>query len=100
MKKNQVDEILSVQAERKKKILRKSFVIGFFSFIVLCLIVLIFNQNKTYYVKYTENSNVDYKVYLKDNEFYEYNYLDKDNEYVVSLIDYINASFKYELDLE
>lgn len=100
MKKNQVDEILSVQAERKKKIFRKSFVIGFFSFIVLCLIVLIFNQNKTYYVKYTENSNVDYKVYLKDNEFYEYNYLDKDNEYVVSLIDYINASFKYELNLE
>ena len=49
------------------------------------------------YIKYTEESNLDYKVCLKDNSFYEGKCLKKGNQYVSSLIDYIPATFSYNL---
>lgn len=100
MKKNRVNEILKVQAERRKKIIGYSIFISIFSVIIIGLIILILNLNKTYYAEYTEKSNVDYKVFLKDNDFYPDDYLEKDNEYVVSLIDYIEAYFDYSFELE
>lgn len=100
MKKNKVDEILKVQVGRKRKIIGFSILIVLLAVVLISLIVLIFNLNKTYIVQYEEKSNVDYKVYLKDNEFYKNNYLDENSEYVVSLIDYIDAYFDYSLNLE
>lgn len=47
---------------------------------------------------YTEKSNLDYNVYLKPNDYFEEQFLGKDRQYVASLIDYISADFKYELN--
>lgn len=48
-------------------------------------------------VSYNEKGRVDYKVYLKENNYYESNYLDRDMQYIASLINTINADFKYEM---
>ena len=77
----------------------------------MCIIVLIFilcfsfyvqyfKRNKDYYVKYDESSNIDYKVYLKENEFFNNTYLESNKQYIASLIDYIDADFKYDLSLD
>ena len=58
------------------------------------------NRDEVYYVKYDEYSELDYDVALKENKYYEQNYLDKDRQYIASLIDYINANFKYELNVK
>lgn len=47
---------------------------------------------------YNEKGNADYKVYLKENTYYDQKYLGKDMQYIASLINTINADFKYELD--
>lgn len=47
---------------------------------------------------YSEKSNLDYKVYLKENNYFEEKYLGKDRQYIASLIDYISADFKYDLN--
>ena len=52
------------------------------------------------FINYDEKSDVDYKVLLKDNEFYQENYLEKDKGYVSSLIDNIEAEFKYDLNFD
>lgn len=56
------------------------------------------NSNKEEVVTYTESSLVDYKVFLKENDFFEQNYLEQDKQYIASLIDYVIANFKYELN--
>lgn len=62
---------------------------------------LAFNEsNKTQYINYNETSEVDYRVYLKENDFYEEEYLGENQAYVVSLIDYIQTDFEYELDMD
>lgn len=99
MKKNKVNEILNVQVGRKKKIIGFSCLIALLAIIIVGMVVLIFNLNKAYIVQYEESSNVDYNVYLKDNEFYKNNYLGENSDYVVSLIDYIDAYFDYNLKL-
>jgi len=48
-------------------------------------------------IVYTEKSNIGYKVYLKENEFFEGEYLGENNQYIASLINYVQANFKYEL---
>ena len=53
--------------------------------------------DKSYYVNYSENSSVNYGVYLKNNDFYEDSYIGKDYAYVASLIDKVEASFKYDI---
>ena len=56
--------------------------------------------NKTYYVDYTEKSSVDYGVHLKENDFYEESFLGKDYAYMASLIDKVEAGFKYEINMD
>ena len=99
MKKERVDAIL-LEQKRRKKIIKNSIVIVFIMLCSVLLLFLYYNSTKNYYAAYTEHSNLDYKVYLKENEFYEKNYLEKDNQYIASLIDYINAQFEYQLDLQ
>ena len=70
-----------------------TLVIGFAAF--LCYL----NSTKQTVVTYNEKSDVDYKVFLKDNEFYKEKVIGKNKGYVASLIDSINADFKYNLDL-
>jgi hypothetical protein len=86
-------------------LMRKSIIIKYIVFIILSLTVTITffakstkEDKVTKDIVYIENSNLDYKVYLKDNEFFEKIYLDEDNQYIASLIDFIEAKFKYELE--
>ena len=51
-------------------------------------------------INYNEKSLVDYKVKLKENDYYETNILDKNMIYVSSLIDSIDASFKYDFEID
>ena len=100
MKKNQVNAIFNIQADRRRRIfIFLCFIIALF-IITLTLFIGYIKNNKGYLVHYKENSNVDYKVYLKENTFFENDYLDSENRYIASLIDYINATFKYEMSMD
>lgn len=57
-------------------------------------------RDTVYYVRYNEKSDLDYKVALKKNEFFDDKYLKKDNQYISSLIDFIKADFKYDLNVQ
>lgn len=100
MKKNQVDAIFNIQAERRRRIFTFLCLIVALFIITLTLFIGYIKNNKGYFVHYKENSNVDYKVYLKENTFFENDYLDSDNRYIASLIDYIKANFQYEMNME
>ena len=56
--------------------------------------------NKTYYINYSEKSSIDYGVVLKNNDFYEDGYLGGDYAYIASLIDKVQADFKYKLEMQ
>ena len=100
MKKRNVDNILKHQAERRKTIIIYLCLILFFSLLTIHFSFLYIKNTKNYNVNYSENSNIDYKVYLKDNNFFKEKYLGKDSEYIANLINYINATFKYEMVLD
>lgn len=57
-------------------------------------------RNTVYYVHYDEHSNLDYNVNLKKNNYYEEKSLNKGKQYIASLIDSIDANFKYKLDVK
>ena len=100
MKKNQVNAIFNDQVKRKKKIICFCIAIVTFFIIASLLFIGYIKEKKGSLVYYKENSNVDYKVFLKDNSFFETGYLDEQNRYIASLIDYINATFKYEISMD
>ena len=91
---------IAYKLRRKKWITAQSVIIVLIA-IVIALSALTYNNlNQTYYVNYSENSSVDYKVYLLENDFFDEEYLGKDHSYVSTLIDYIDASFEYKLDMD
>jgi len=100
MKRNRVNEILSDQTARRNKITGYVCMIVIISIICLCLVGLLINKNKKYYVNYDETSNIDYKVNLKQNDFFSNPYMEKDNQYIASLIENITADFNYQLKME
>ena len=100
MKRNQVNAILVDQAKRAKTILLYLCVIIMVFSVSLLSLLVYFEQNKNYYVNYSENGIIDYKVYIKENDFFNNNYLEKNNQYIASLIDYITAEFKYNLSMD
>ncbi len=100
MKKNQVNMILVDQTKRKNKIISNFCVIFVIFILIFSFFTLFLTTNKAKYVKYTEKSELDYKVYLKDNDFFENNYLGEENKFIASLIDYIDAEFNYNLEVE
>ena len=84
---------------------RKSIIIKYIFFIVLIFLIMTIRivqqtkESKTLEnIVYTENSNLSYKVYLKENDFFDKKYLEEENQYIASLIDFIEANFRYELD--
>ena len=85
---------------RTKEIKNLIIMIIITSVIGIALLSFYITRDKTHYIKYNENSAVDYKVFLKENEFYKENYLEKNTGYVASLIDYIEASFKYNINFD
>lgn len=100
MKKNQVNAILVDQTKRKKKIISISCIILALLFIALFSFLLFFHHNKVKYIPYKEDSTINYKVYLKDNNFFKEDYLSENKQYIASIIDKINATFKYSLNID
>ena len=100
MKKSQVNAILVDQTKRRNMILNFVCVIVVLSVLSLLFLLIFINKNRDYSVSYQENSNVDYKVYLKSNDFFDEKYLGIDNQYIASLINYIDANFKYEISMK
>ncbi len=58
------------------------------------------NMNRTYYIEYTEKGSADYKVSYVDNEFFDEEWIGSGQSYISSLVDGMNASFSYDLDME
>lgn len=85
---------------RKKCIVFQTILLVAVIVIALASSVLAMILNKTYYVSYTEKSSVDYGVHLKGNNFYDESFLGKDYAYIASLIDTVEASFKYKVDMQ
>ena len=100
MKKSQVNAILVNQTKRRNMILSFVCIILVLSLLCFSFLVIYVNKSKNYSVSYTESSNVDYKVYLKDNDFFDEKYLGLENKYIASLINYIDANFKYEISMK
>lgn len=84
--------------KRKSIIIRYIFFIALIFIITSVLVVYITKSKENKSIAYVENSEVNYKVYLKDNDFFNKSYLEKDKQYISSLIKYIEANFKYELE--
>ena len=98
--KKQLSEILKKDIKRNKTITKYLSLIVIISTILISFITLYIENNKIKYIKYNEQGNVDYKVYLKKNNFFEEEYLKENKEYISSLIDNVQAQFKYNLSIE
>ena len=100
MKKSQVNAILVDQTKRRNMILNFVCIIVVLSILSVAFLYIFINKNRDYSVSYQEKSNVDYKVYLKANDFFDEKYLGLENKYIASLINYIDANFKYEISMK
>lgn len=100
MKKSDVDKLFAEDAKRRKSLLTFIGLIVIFAGFSFLFFYTYKALNKVKYVNYTENSDVDYRVYLKDNAFYDQKFLEKDDQYISDLIDYITATFHYNLALQ
>lgn len=100
MKKNRVNEILMAQSKRRSIIIAYTCAIVLVAVLAVGFMISFIQKNKAYEVNYKENSKIDYEVYLKENDFFDSDYLGKDNQYIASLIEYINARFNYELEMD
>ncbi len=100
MKKSQVNAILIDQAKRRRMILNFVCIIVVLSLVSISFLFIYINQSRDYSVSYNESSKVDYKVYLKENKFFDEKYLGLENQYIASLINYIEANFKYNISMD
>jgi hypothetical protein len=75
------------------------------SFVLLGVIIVVaivcgsYGFKKPQNVKYTyqENNSVNYKVYYVPNNYFEEEYLEEGKSYITTLIDYIEATFNYNI---
>ncbi len=100
MKKKIVDSILIDDVIKRRNIIIYSVLIVLFFISCAYFSLNYIHNNKKSFVRYTENSDIDYKVYLKENNFFKKNYAEKDTQYIASLIDYISADFKYNINID
>lgn len=100
MKRNQVNSILINQAKRRNTVFAYICVIVIFFALMVASFLTYANKNESQYVSYDEKSKIDYNVYYKENEFFDSTYLESDKQYIASLIDNIDADFKYEISLD
>ena len=100
MKKNAVNDIFADDYKRKTKIISYICIIAVFVILFISFSCTYYLKSKKDYINYTESSDVNYKVYLKQNEFFDKNYAEEEKQYIASLIDYINTTFKYNIQVE
>lgn len=99
MKKKQVDSILVEQAKRRFKIFIYVITTALIILITFLLILRFVELNKTIEVSYNEQSDTKYKVHLRDNVFFEEDYLNEENKYIANLIDYVDTTFNYKINV-
>lgn len=99
MKRKVVDKLFYDQTKRKRRIILVSSIIAIVSLLAVVSIYFFINTNKVKYITYSENSKVNYNVYLKENDFFEEKFLPANKIYISSLIDYVDAEFKYNLNV-
>lgn len=99
MNKKEVQKAISKTKHRTRKI--TIFIILIMLFVASSILLLYkgINFQKNEYIHYNEKSDLDYRVYLKENDYFG-KYLEKDRQYIASLIDYVEANFKYSLDIQ
>lgn len=100
MKRKKVDSILIEDTKKRNRIILYSFFVVLFFVATTFFVVKYAFSNKNEYARYSEKSDIDYKVYLKENNFFKKDYAEKNTQYIASLIDYINADFKYSIDID
>ena len=91
---------LEYRRNRRRLLLIQSVIAIFLGLTILFTSIVYFRVNTNYQVSYREQSAIDYKVYLKPNKEYEEDYLDKDQSYIATLIDYVDITFTYLIDLD
>ncbi len=62
--------------------------------------VVYFRADSSYNVSYVEQCAIDYKVYLKPNNEYEEEYLGEGQSYIATLIDHVDITYDYVIDLD
>lgn len=100
MKRKQLNDILEKDIKRSNKIEKKVSITIIIFALFLSFTILFIDQNKVRHIEYSEHGNIDYKVYLKENDFFDNNYLEQNNQYISTLINNIEAKFKYNLSLD
>lgn len=95
------DEII-LQHQRKRRFhkIKLGIVTTILILIAVILIGIYFVRSKKTYIKYQENSSLSYKVNLLKNEFYNESYLDEGIDVIASVIEDIDAEFRYDLILD
>lgn len=71
----------------------------FFIVSIILIVIAIKKEEKTY-IQYSDSKNLEYQVTLKENEYYKEPHIEKGNQYIASLIQSINADFKYHFNLQ
>lgn len=99
MKNISTDKSNELQSGMKKQIYICAFKCVIIAILIIFLLLKYKELSTVTNIKYNENSEIDYRVYLKENEYYDEKYVEKDNQYIASIIDYINAHFKYDLNI-
>ena len=89
-----------VEINRKMNIYTWITVLVLILIISVVLFTMYIKKDTVYYVHYNDKSDIDYQVALKENTYFDGNYLGKDQQYIASLIDFINADFKYDLNVD
>ena len=85
---------------RHKWIIIQSIAIALIATVAIGAFFIYNNMNRTYYIHYTEQGNADYKVHYKENNFFDEEWIGPGQAYIVSLIDNIQADFKYDLSMD
>lgn len=87
--------------EDRKRVIYIGIVILALIFIISAIFIKLgLNKEDVSVVPYNDTKNLEYKVILKENDYYKNEYVEKGNQYIASLIDHINADFKYTFDLQ
>ncbi|MBR2930491.1 MAG: hypothetical protein IKC32_04610 [Clostridia bacterium] len=87
-------------ANRKKLILIQAVALVLVAILIIGSVFIYNKLNETYYINYYESSAVNYRVQMKPNDFYDSEWLPKDMAYVSTLVNAMEATFKYELDMD
>ena len=87
-------------ANRKKLILFQVVALVLVAILIIGSVFTYNKMNETYYINYYESSAVDYRVQMKPNDYYDSEWLPKNMAYVSTLVNAMEATFKYELDMD